>query len=58
MYFDAVLRKNTNIVLFNGTPEETREYLKKVAEADQDKLIVIRGVDLISYSVSEYLELS
>jgi hypothetical protein len=55
MYFDAVVfRKNIAIVLFNGTPEETKEYLRDV-QAPHDDIRVIRGENLKTYEVPDYL---
>lgn len=57
MYFDAVLRKGSpTVVLFNGTPEETKTYLRDL-QAPHDDLQVVKGENLRNYEVEEYLNL-
>lgn len=55
LYFDAVLLKGTRVILFNGTPDETVAYLRGLDKTDQETLVVIEGLTLITKSVEEYL---
>lgn len=57
MYFDAVLLKGSRIVVFNGTPAETVNYLRSLDEDDRKKLIVYQGIDLAEYTVDVYLSM-
>lgn len=57
MFFDAVLRKGSRIVLFNGTPEETYKYLRTLSEEDRKTITVFRGEDLAEYEVDVYLSM-
>jgi hypothetical protein len=52
-YFDAVLDKDME-VLFNGTPEHTREWLRANDTALTDR--VYDGRTLTPMTVQEYLE--
>ena len=55
MYFDAVLDFNMK-PLFNGTPEETKEWLKKQTPEFQDTVRVCVGYSMQMVTVSEYLK--
>lgn len=52
MFFDAVITKDAQPV-FNGTPDQTREWLQTTPEVDE--LFVCVGVSLQVVPVSEYL---
>ena len=53
MYFDAVVTESME-VLFNGTPEETVEWLRE--NPTDEKTRVVPGKTLRVLTVSEYLE--
>lgn len=57
MYFDAVLYKDSRMVLFNGTPDQTYAYLRTLNEEDRKKLTVFQGRDLGEYEVDVYLSM-
>lgn len=52
MFFDAVVTKNLEPV-FNGTPEQTREWLETTPEVDH--LYVCVGISLAVVPVAKYL---
>lgn len=52
--FDAVLCKTDLCVLFNGTPEKTREWLEKNV-VDDVPMIVAPGTMRNTITVEEYL---
>lgn len=54
MYFDAVL-DNSMQPIFNGTPDETRNWLLKNPE-DHADVVVCEGQGMKIMTVSEYLE--
>lgn len=57
MYFDAVvLRKNTAVVLYNDTPEAVKDYLENSTEP-YDNIRVIRGENLVTYEIPDYLNI-
>lgn len=53
MYFDAVLSKNMK-PLFNGSPEDTKQWLKDNETRSSD--LVCKGDTLELMTVEEYLE--
>lgn len=53
MYFDAVLDKDSRPI-FNGTPEETMEWLKTNQWAHKVDVCIGRTMQIVS--VPEYLE--
>lgn len=57
MYFDAVLTSRLVDVIFNGTPEEVREFLEKAIKEDKIRFddVVCRGRDMRLISIEEYL---
>ncbi len=55
MYFDAVLLNGSQIVAFNGSPEETKNYLGTLDLADREQVRVIDGKTLTTWTVEEYL---
>lgn len=55
MYFDAVLLNGSQIVAFNGTPGETKQYLLSLDTEDRKKVRVIEGLTLQTVDVEEYL---
>ena len=57
LYFDAVFRKGSRVVVFNGTPGETNMYLRALDEEERKKLFVIQGKDLEEYEVDVYLSM-
>lgn len=54
MYFDAVLTKDC-VPVFNGTPEETREWLIANHDPEAKHLDVCVGSTLKYMTISEYL---
>lgn len=57
MFLDAVLTNNPRTVMFNGTPEDTREYLLKLDQAVADTYWVVPGRTLEWLRVREYLNI-
>lgn len=55
LYFDAVLLNGSQIVAFNGTPEETKKYLLSLDQEDRNKVRVIEGLTLQTMDVEDYL---
>jgi len=55
MYFDAVVYHATQNVIFNGTPEETKDFLKKMEENFYPHVSVYDGRTLRQWAVKEYL---
>jgi hypothetical protein len=56
MYFDAVLLDGSRIVLFNGTPDETLEYVLSLNMPDREKVHVMDGKTLSYYTAQEYID--
>jgi hypothetical protein len=56
MYFDAVLNADHTVTLFNGTPEETRDWLRS-REIDATWLVA-QGKTMRLFDPFEYLALS
>lgn len=55
LYFDAVLDENMR-PLFNGTPEETKEWLEKNEPVKTDNSVrVCIGTSLVIVTVPEYM---
>jgi deoxycytidine triphosphate deaminase len=55
MYFDAVLNDETMSPVYNGTPDETKEWLEKYARLFLAPLNVCVGRTLDIVTVPEYL---
>ena len=55
MYLDAVLKDGLRDVVFNGSPEETKEYLHGVSLDLRPHLTVVPGATLLQMTVAEYL---
>ena len=55
-YFDAVTNLEGDVVHFNGTPTEVRDWLQVQQFTEDKPLIVWTGVDLKAHSIMEYLE--
>jgi len=56
MFFDAVIA-STGVVLFNGTPEETKKFIIENKRVLNDDCNVYRGSDLRNFSLTEYVNL-
>lgn len=57
MYFDAVIDNDSGNVVFNGTPEETKNFLNAfIPMMPIDKVHVMDGETLTRFTVEEYLE--
>ena len=55
IYFDAVM-ESERVVLFNGTPEETREWLLNAEfDGQESNITVWDGRTLNRWTVAEYL---
>ncbi|HEY6020995.1 MAG TPA: hypothetical protein VIY48_14155 [Candidatus Paceibacterota bacterium] len=54
MYFDAVLTE-TESVLFNGTPDATRQWLIENRDYLDSSVIVCKGSTLRYFTVDQYL---
>lgn len=52
MFFDAVIDNDSGNVVFNGTPEETKDFL---ILTPTDKVYVVDGETLTRFTVKEYL---
>jgi hypothetical protein len=55
-FFDGVLDEHMDVV-FNGTPEETLQFLQENMEDSKD-FLVCSGEDIKIYTVEQYLERS
>jgi hypothetical protein len=55
MYFDAVL--DDHDVLFNGTSEETKEFLVANSFPEETSIKVVQGSSMKMFSPREYLDL-
>jgi len=55
MYFDAVLIDGSRMVAFNGTPEQTKEYLYALPTDRRENLTVVCGKTLETFAVDDYL---
>lgn len=55
MYFDAVFHKN-NVLVFNGSPEETVAYLNTLSLDQRERCYVIPGESLKQVTVQRYLD--
>jgi hypothetical protein len=55
MYFDAVIDRETGDVLFNGTAEETEQFLLGRSSDSDNEIYVMEGCSLRSYTPKEYL---
>lgn len=56
LFFDAIFYKASRMVVFNGTPEETVNYLHILHEDDRTRLMVFRDEDQKEYEVDAYLD--
>lgn len=56
MYFDVVLGFY-GIVLFNGTPEETKKFIRREISSLQPDAYVMQGVSMKTFSLKEYMDL-
>ncbi len=57
MYFDAVFQIKGNVLVFNGSEEETRNYFKDKNLDMRERLYVIPGKSLKRMTVQAYLEM-
>lgn len=55
MYFDAVVDNTTGSVVFNSTPEKTKEFVEKIDEQKRRNFNVFDGATLVSFTIKEYL---
>lgn len=57
MYFDAVFQIKGNVLVFNGSEEETRLYFKDKSLDVREQLYVMPGKTLKRMTVQTYLEM-